>query len=120
VGFACERCEVALLSGESVITRDVLHVKPAGAALDELDTEPIQAGERGVGCGDEWNTASAVHVRDEPAVGDRDLHDPRDGSPIGRCSTYVPTYFDRISGATLTSRHTSTSILPSGRADRRY
>src|SRR5438034_256843 len=59
----------------------MLHQQPAGAALDELNPESIQTGERGLGRRDQRRLPSAVHVAEQSAVRDRDLDNSGDGSP---------------------------------------
>src|ERR1700733_10267949 len=59
----------------------MFHKQPAGAALDELDSESIQAGESAFGRRDQRYFPSAVHVGEESAIRNRDLDDPGGGSP---------------------------------------
>src|SRR5947208_8639392 len=62
----------------------MLHKQAAGAALDELHSESIQAGKLTLGRRDERDLSSAVHVAEEFAIRDRDLDDSSDGSPERR------------------------------------
>src|SRR5437773_11781157 len=59
----------------------MLHQKPAGAALNELDPESIQTGKRGLGRCVQRYLASAVHVAEELAIRERDLDNSRAQSP---------------------------------------